>query len=258
MTTASENRNILQLDELAEAFPSAQFYAVHNNRDFRISLETLLTLVNKAYVGLGNVDNTADADKPVSVPTQIAITEAIEGLVGREEFDLFVNGLQSLITQEKLDQTVALLTQVIDSKLDQQQVVNIVVAALQPIEQQIQILGQSVTNALERIAIIEGGQYVTSLQLTTAVNQITQETDQKVGQARTDLVNMIQLLSQSVDNRVLLLTQNINAVSAALANKSDRGHGHNIDSIEGLTAEIQRIINETPLDGDFILGNLDW
>ena len=52
------------------------------NINTQLPLLAPLTSLNKAGVGLGNVDNTSDVNKPVSTATAAAISTAINNLVG--------------------------------------------------------------------------------------------------------------------------------------------------------------------------------
>lgn len=257
MTTPEENRNILDLEELEVPYESGQLYIVHNSRDFRISVLTLLSLISKEKVGLDKVDNTADKDKPVSDPTRQAIDESISGVIGREEFDNFVERVQGNVTQEALDQVIARIMLVLDSKLDQAQTTNMIALALTPIQDEIMLLGQSMENALQRVAALESSNFVTQTQLNSAVSSVGAATDQKVNSLRVELSNVIGLLSQSVDARILLITQNINAINASLANKSDRNHQHNTDSIVDFEVEVKRLIEESGRL-DILLGRIEW
>ena len=261
MATTPQNRNLLQLDELDRAYESAQVYVVHDGRDYRASLETLLSLITKARLGLGNVENTRDVDKPVSSATQQAITEAISGLVGRAEFDALVQSIQTGVDQETLDTAIANINEVLNSKLNQDQVLALISQALLPVNQGLVVLGESLNNALTRITSLESRDSVTQTQLDAAIANVTEVTDLKLSNLNQTLSSSIQALSQSVDSRILILTQTVNSLSQDLQNKADKHHHHLAVDIENFESEVRRIASEYAGGGgagNLNLGPNDW
>jgi hypothetical protein len=61
------------LNELINLSGDEYFPVVHDYENFIVSLSNIKASIYKADVGLGNVDNTSDAAKPVSQATQIAL-----------------------------------------------------------------------------------------------------------------------------------------------------------------------------------------
>lgn len=260
MATTPQNRNLLQLDELDQAYESAQLYVVHSGQDYRASLETLLSLITKARLGLGNVDNTKDIDKPVSTATQQAITEAISGLVGREEFDTLVQSIQTSVDQETLDAAIANINLILNTKLNQEQTLVLINQALAPVSQSLTLLGEALNGALLRIAALESIESVTQDQLNAAIALVNEGTDSKLLNLSQTLSSSIQTLAQSTDSRILLLTQSMNTLSAALADKADRLHHHPVTDIEDFESEVRRIASEYAGGGtgNLNLGPNDW
>ncbi len=68
-----EPRTLLSLDELLSLDGTGSFWVVYRNKDYRVTYETLLKSIDKAALGLDKVDNTSDAEKPVSLPQQQAL-----------------------------------------------------------------------------------------------------------------------------------------------------------------------------------------
>lgn len=259
MATTPQNRNLLQLDELGQAYDSSQLYVVHDGQDYRISLETLLSLITKTRIGLGNVDNTKDIDKPISNPTQQAITEAISDLVGRAEFDALMQSIQTSVDRETLDTAIANINLTLNTKLNQDQVLALISQALMPVNQGLVLLGDSLNNALVRIASLEARASITQDQLNVAIATVNESVDLKLLNVSQTLNSSIQILSQSVDSRILLLTQSVNSLSIALENKADRDHLHSVTHIENFELEVRRIAAEYV--GDTIgltTGPNDW
>jgi len=71
------SKKISQLEELIEAKGSEHLVLAWDDKNYRLTLrkagEYLKTLLSKEDVGLGNVDNTSDIDKPISTATQQAL-----------------------------------------------------------------------------------------------------------------------------------------------------------------------------------------
>lgn len=72
------SKSLLDLQPLTDPgshgqFESAIFYVVLGSGDYQISWATLLQTINKTRLGLANVNNTADSDKPVSTAQQQAL-----------------------------------------------------------------------------------------------------------------------------------------------------------------------------------------
>ena len=64
-----EGMKISQLTQLSQADPDMQFLVVYQGRNYRMGLGDMLSIVeqpSKEDLGLGNVDNTSDLDKPLS------------------------------------------------------------------------------------------------------------------------------------------------------------------------------------------------
>ncbi len=259
MATTPQNRNLLQLDELGQAYDSSQLYVVHNSQDYRISLETLLSLITKTRIGLGHADNTKDVDKPVSNPTQQAITEAISDLVGRTEFDALVQSIQTTVDQETLDAAITNINLVLNSKLDQDQTLSLINQALMPVNQGLFLLEELVNGALTRITSLESHDSVTQTQLGVAITAVNQTTDLKLANTSQTLSSSIQVLSQSIDSRILLLTQSINSLSVALESKADSVHLHSVTHIENFELEVRRIALESVEETIRVnIGPNDW
>ena len=73
-----EGVKVSQLTQLSQADPDMQFLVVYQGRNYRMGLGDMLSIVDqptKEDLGLGNVDNTSDLDKPLSNAT----IEALDG-----------------------------------------------------------------------------------------------------------------------------------------------------------------------------------
>lgn len=80
-----EGLKISQLTELSQADPDMQFLIAYRGKNYRIGLGDMLSIVDKPTaesIGLGNVDNTADMDKPVSTQTALALDNKADKIHG--------------------------------------------------------------------------------------------------------------------------------------------------------------------------------
>ena len=71
-TLIREGVKVSQLTQLSQADPDMQFLVVYQGRNYRMGLGDMLSIVEqptKEDLGLGNVDNTSDLDKPLSTAT---------------------------------------------------------------------------------------------------------------------------------------------------------------------------------------------
>lgn len=78
-TIGTSNSSIAETDTINVAFGKLQLQINENNSNFTESLENHINNINnphsvtKVQVGLGNVNNTSDLDKPISTATQAAL-----------------------------------------------------------------------------------------------------------------------------------------------------------------------------------------
>lgn len=78
-TIGTSNSSIVETDTINVAFGKLQLQINENNSNFTESLENHINNINnphsvtKVQVGLGNVNNTSDLDKPISTATQAAL-----------------------------------------------------------------------------------------------------------------------------------------------------------------------------------------
>lgn len=117
MATTPVSKTIDQIDVLQN--PTRQSKVIvgtaTGNKLYTILLSALLALVTKQDVGLENVDNTADSQKPVSSPQAQAIAtrasqqdltalaQAVAGKASQEQMDAVVQAIQNFITGDQLD-----------------------------------------------------------------------------------------------------------------------------------------------------------
>ena len=130
------SKNLLQLTALDQALDSDQFYVVRGGNDYRVSLGILLSLVNKALIGLENVDNTSDAEKPLSSAVATALSgKADKGeVVSLEAYELLLQQLQNYVTQAEINTAIDEIWQAINSRMSNAQIEAAINAAVEPFQ----------------------------------------------------------------------------------------------------------------------------
>lgn len=99
--TTTNGKKISELDLLRRQFinETEQFVVAKEGLNYRVALATLKTIfkTTKEEIGLGNVDNTSDLDKPLSTATQLALTKKAD--VGHQHLIEDVTGLADLLNE---------------------------------------------------------------------------------------------------------------------------------------------------------------
>jgi len=69
---------------------------VYNEDNYSVSLNAIKSIITKIDVGLDQVDNTSDIDKPISIAVQNALNGKAD--IGHTHNTADINGLTSFIT----------------------------------------------------------------------------------------------------------------------------------------------------------------
>lgn len=141
-------KNLLAVEELDVLDRLGWLYIVANGLDYRMSITTLIAGLNKNDVGLSNVNNTADADKPISTATQQAIdaiTQTIQNnLATKSELNNVITQLQDYVKtqdyQTKINEIEERLNGV--ESVTPEVVNQLIAAALTPINDQLNTILQ--------------------------------------------------------------------------------------------------------------------
>ena len=266
-----------QLTEVSQAHLAAQLYVVYNNKDYRATLATLISLVTKASVGLGNVDNTSDEEKPVSAATRLALQGKANtaDAATKAELTALAQQIQGFVSQDALNTAVANLTQLINAKPTTEAMNTAITQALSPISQSLQQHQQTLDAITQSLA----GGVVNSNQLDQAVQDLTQLIEQRVQtvsqnfvsndtytQGMTNLTQnltgALDSLSSSTGQSIAVIQQALESMQQTLADVSD-ALATKLD-VEGfLTAEVREKINEAVADamaeqGAVTTGETQW
>lgn len=153
---ASEPKKLLQIQENTAPMESAYVWMVQDGLDYRSTLAAILSMVTKHRLGLGNVDNTADIDKPLSTSVAEALGRKanITDVVATETFNTLASSLLTYVKKEELDAIVIELNNLINSKASATEINSEIMAAVMPIN-------TGITGILNRLDSFESG-YITA------------------------------------------------------------------------------------------------
>lgn len=283
MSTA--NNNLLSkplLETIGPAHLDSRLYVVYNEQDYQMALSVLLTLVTKQSVGLGRADNTPDNEKPVSTPQAqaLALKADKEDTATKAELTQAVSGLsdqlQDFVSLETLNQSIASITQALNSKQDEAQVSQAISTALAPIN-------QALSEASNRLTVLEqqlSGGVATSQDLSQAIAGLTQlisqsttsldqtkanrsELTNALSALRTDLEDSINGLSGTTSQGFLSVAQDIgdindsiNSLNQALQGKLDSEALNSPEVASIIQAKIEEVLGDT--SGFVRIGEAQW
>lgn len=212
---------ILEKGELTTVPEAGYLYIVYNGNDFKATVGALLQLVTKSRIGLGNVDNTSDADKPISNAASnrfLAIDQAIQTTAS--ELQAVIGSLEGYASLDHLNQIVSDLQEGLQNRPTQDQVAQLISTALLSVNSEISSLSGRVSN------------------LETAFQGFQASLNQLVAAAVAD---GIALTTAELTSRIETFEAN---VSQAIANKSDQGHSHTSGQISDFTPAVQQVLQD--------------
>lgn len=217
-------KNLLQLPIVQELDATEQFYIVKNQKDYRLTLAVLLTLFTKQRIGLENVDNTPDLQKPISD----AVRMELDGKANKPEvvpytvFNQLVEQLQNYISAPQLNSILGEINNALNTKEDKQVVTDKITTALAPISASLALINNEIT--LLKQAQLTG--YVTTDQLVEAIEAFRVQMEQSIASqvslllepTTTSLAQLIQQVTaqydaQAIQNGTLTLGIEANRVS---------------------------------------------
>lgn len=153
---AGEAKNLLTRTLATAAADDMQLYVVYNGHDYRILLSTLLALVTKVKLGLGNVDNTSDADKPVSNAVQTELDKKLNAsdAVPVEEWNLFLNKFSGMMSAAELQAVISQLQQAVGGAVNATYLQQQITQALAPVNQTLTLLSSNYSNLQTAITAV--------------------------------------------------------------------------------------------------------
>ena len=221
---------ISQLNELEVLNGNEMFIVATAGTNKRVSLQTIKNLVSNisaADIGLGNVDNTSDNDKPLSIA-------AIEALANKADVDHTheisnITGLEEKLL-EKAEAT-------------HEHTINQVAGLEEALEARSHVghthTGEDVEGWDTKADAIHTH---TTTDITDLLDVVDNEIDTKIGEAtiRLDQVDtLIETLSSKAESVHTHTSSDITDLQALLDSKSNIDHFHEISSVNGLTALLE-------------------
>ncbi len=239
--------NLLSLTPLTTVQETAEVYVVYDNKDYRMSLATLVSLVTKSRLGLGRVDNTSDLEKPISqqVTAALASKANSDAVPTLEAFTALSTSIQNVVSQDQLNTAITEISQLLQSKLDATQLDTALATALAPITQGMQQITGTLSNHGDRLTALEQGGGgsgtggITQTQLDAAIAGANQYTDQTVSALSSSVDQQLLTFSQQLS----IINQTLSAFSTALSNKADKDHTHDLNQITGAAEFIQNYLD---------------
>lgn len=277
--------NLLSRDPITEAHALAEVYVVWDNKDYRMTLETLVSLVTKASLGLANVNNTSDVNKPISNATAAALAQKAntDDVVSNAAFATFQQTLQNYVTLQQLnvaiDEVVALINN--SGGLTQGQVQSLIDVSLQPITSALQQLQHDLQSQADEITALQtqAATFETKDNVTTKLSQLEQSLGSQISSVAQGMSQTIAGVAQTSASEITRLedaaaarTLVVNQQIQSLVNQFDAvgllitglrtdltNHTHNAGDIVGLQSVIEALMSEyTPPGSEMVVGSLQW
>lgn len=281
--------NLLSKQPLTEAKALAEVYVVWDNQDYRMTLETLVSLVTKVSLGLGNVNNTPDSEKPISNPVAAALLQKAntEDVVSNATFQTFIDSLQGYVTTEQLNTAINEVKAIIDqvNSLTPAEVSEMINTALTPVNDSLtQMLSQLEAQALqistintelekkvnqtsltEQLSQFEGsiGTQITQLsnnfsQSLQAMGEANASEITRLETAATQQASLVNQQIQQIVGQIDSVTQLIQTLQANFAN-----HTHAASDITGLQEMVEEMVGEMvgdiePPGCNIVIGEEEW
>lgn len=277
--------NLLTKQPMNEAQLEAELYAVFDKKDYRVSLATVLALVTKASIGLDKVNNTSDAEKPVSGPVAEALAAKanIVDTVSKEAFASLAQSLSNYITIDALNESITQVNQLINSKLSSEEVSQAIADAVVPVNNAVSLVANEVTGLLSRVQSLENADLniISREDLEEAIGLVSQSIAGAVSvnetqnarlgvieqdyATKSEVASSFNGLSNSLSGQISQLSQELSSMSttisginSVLGNKADLEHNHHANDIAGLRDVIASVISESDLDCKLNIVRVDW
>lgn len=241
--------NLLALTPLLITQPTAEVYVVYNNTDYRMTLATLVSLVTKASLQLGNVNNTSDQEKPVSDQTAAALDQKANKLEvpTLTAFTALANSLQNYVSIDTLNAAIDIITTSLSNYATKIELQESISTAIAPI-------ATSMQEYLVRLQTVEQ----------TMANAVSATAMQQAINAAVQVVQgNVNALNQTVDSIAVNLSQQISAINTTLtaitqtlAQKAPLVHTHVLGDIPGLEDSIRDMLGG--VEGNVLLGPDQW
>lgn len=277
--------NLLSRQPLTEVNALAETYVVWNNKDYRMTLETLVSLVSKQSLGLSKVENTSDSEKRISDATALALAGKADknSVVSNEAFAAFQATLEQYVTLSQLNTAVADLTALINNQqeLTPEQVTGIVNQILAPINQSLIQMRQDIESQAQAITALQqqAAGFATTSEVTSQLTQFEQSIGSQLTQVSNGIGQTLTTMSQQniaefqrvddaaaarkieLDAQMYQFVQQFDSVNNLITqlNTDLTNHTHDASDIAGLQSTVETIVSEiAPGASAIAIGPLQW
>lgn len=218
---------------LAKDVRQDAFLYLVQGRDYRITVGVLLSLIDRALLGIDQIDNTSDANKPVSEAqaTAIGLKADRQHRHAVSEIEGLAEALNALATQEMLQEAISALSNAMNGKATKTEL-----AAL--------------ADAISEQLILIQGRYDTLANRVTAIENATNS------------VVSHEELNQAVTALQLEVAESLREISSqftlALNSKLDKSGSLPVGQVEGFEEAVKAIVEDMELRHPMEVGPHDW
>ena len=249
--------NLLSRTELTQAHALAEFYVIYDNKDYRMTFETLLSLVTVASLKLDQVENTKDLKKPISEQVQEALAQKANTLetATKEQYTALVASLKDYVKLDAMNLAIKGITDSLNNYVTDAELTTAVNEALSPMTQSMAQLALAVKDQADQVALVveKTANMVITSTMTQAITTAKNEMTQLISDQSTSFSQTIQQLDQTITR----LSQAVTAMSQALDGKANSDHTHLPANITGLEDYVKALIPALP-DNVVVGAELEW
>lgn len=225
-------------DFLSNQHLAGEVWVVYNKQDYRTSLAAIFSLISKATVGLGNVDNTSDINKPISAKVAEALSKKLD-------ITALAEAVSGFVSLDILNQSVETLTQAISGKASTEDMNAAISAAVSPILETVSAIQTSLTNLKN---VIDAG-VVSTETYNQGISRLDQLLAQKVSSSEMSTQldslrnNFSSALGQGLGSLDTKISANTTAITKLIADLEKK-----LDIDDSLTEAVKMYIDTTVSD----------
>lgn len=229
---------ILQLPALNNPSREAVFYTAQAGKNYHATFAALLSLINKRDLELDKVDNTSDADKPISTAAAQALAQKANAneVPTLTAFTAAVESLSNYVKQEQLNEAIAAINAKIESGASEEDVALAIAQTVAPINEAIGRIQNTILAHTQDLQTI-----TTKLESTVTGSTLTSALAASEQRMSTQLQGFSNSMNESlaeISQRFASVNQSLSSFSEALLQKADKTHEHVPTDIQGLDAYI--------------------
>lgn len=211
------SQKLTDLQLLSVANDNMVVYVAYQGGDYALPLgiiKQLITLPTRDSLGISNVDNTSDLDKPISrdVAQALARTLKDDSSIAMSQITNLVQTLAGFADKTTIEEALALVNTALEGKRDENTPIAISEVAL-----------------LEQALLSKADASHSHTGLEQAVSTIIQSLSEYARANHTHEISEVSGLSTELNNRPTTQAMNL-----ALAEKADANHRHQATDIDGV------------------------